>query len=156
MDPSLVGGGRAASEYRHNPVSSKLAHALLTEAAPVHPDVVAFKQAAERYHRECVDALNDGDRTGYTERWAPTSLGIQPAAQRSMAAPGLPVRSRKPPRAGVRVLLDRVISGETRATTSDPQPTSSPISIARSIQSSRSIQGYECESRRGGQDRRSA
>ena len=56
MDPALVGGGRAASEYRHNPVaSSSLTRALLTEAAPVHPDVVAFTQAAERYHRECVD-----------------------------------------------------------------------------------------------------
>src|SRR5919201_4496090 len=112
MAPPFGGGGRAASKYRHYPVSFKLADALLTEAAPVHPDVVAFKQAAERYHRECVDALNDGDLTGYTEQWAPTSLGLQPEDQRSMAASGLPVRSRKTPRAGVRVLLDRVISGE--------------------------------------------
>src|ERR671931_1726018 len=99
MAPPWGGVAGPAPEYRHNPVSFKLADALLTEAAPVHPDVVAFKQAAERYHRECVDALNDGDLTGYTERWAPTSLGIQPADHRSMAASGLPVRLRKPPRA---------------------------------------------------------
>src|SRR5919197_4282035 len=112
MAPPWGGVAGPAPEYRHNPVSFKLADALLTEAAPVHPDVVAFKQAAERYHRECVDALNDGDLTGYTERRASTSLGIQRADQRSTGAPDLRMRSRKPPRAGVRVLLDRVINGE--------------------------------------------
>jgi RNA polymerase sigma-70 factor (ECF subfamily) len=98
---------------RLNQVKVKLADALLTEATRAHPDVATREQAATRYHRDCVDAVNHGDLSGYTERWAPDVAG------RPAGAPTIHGRARiarliadNNPRAGVRVLLDRVIASE--------------------------------------------
>jgi RNA polymerase sigma-70 factor (ECF subfamily) len=98
---------------RLNQARRKLAGALLTEAARVHPDLAAREQAAERYHHDCVDAVNHGNLSGYTERWAPDIAG-HPAG-----GPAIHGRARlarmiadNTPRAGVRVLLDRVIASE--------------------------------------------
>ena len=76
-----VAGPRPSTAITRS-ASSSLTRALLTEAAPVHPDVVAFTQAAERYHRECVDALNDGDLTGYRA----VGIDIEVACSRGFAS----------------------------------------------------------------------
>jgi RNA polymerase sigma-70 factor (ECF subfamily) len=98
---------------RLNQVKLKLAAALLTQAARVHPDVAAREQAAERYHRDCVAAVNRGDMSGYTERWAPDVAGLpsgEPAIHGSLQLARLVADNT--PRAGVRVLLDRVVASE--------------------------------------------
>jgi RNA polymerase sigma-70 factor (ECF subfamily) len=98
---------------RLNQVKLKLADALLIEAARAHHDLAAREQAAERYHRDCVDAVNHGDLSGYAERWASDVAG------HPVGAPTIQGRARiarmiadNTPRAGVSVLLDRVIASE--------------------------------------------
>lgn len=98
---------------RLNQVKLKLADALLIEAARAHPDIAAREQAAARYHRDCVDAVNDGDLSGYTERWAPNIAGHPTGAPAIHGRAGLTrMIADNTPRAGVRVLLDRVIASE--------------------------------------------
>jgi RNA polymerase sigma-70 factor (ECF subfamily) len=98
---------------RLNQVKLKLADALLTEAARTHPDVAARERAAERHHHDCVDAVNHGDLSGYTERWAPDIAG-RPAGGPAIHGRAALARmiADNTPRAGVRVLLDRVIASE--------------------------------------------
>jgi RNA polymerase sigma-70 factor (ECF subfamily) len=98
---------------RLNQVKLKLADALLSEAARAHPDVAARDRAAARYHHDCVDAVNEGDLSGYVERWAPDVAG------HPTGAPAIHGRAElarmiadNTPRAGVRVMLDRVIASE--------------------------------------------
>jgi RNA polymerase sigma factor (sigma-70 family) len=96
---------------RLSQVRVKLADALLAEATRAHPDAAAREQASERYHRECVDAFNDGDLSGFTETWAADITG------RPTGGPAIHGRARladtiadATPRSGVRVLLDTVIA----------------------------------------------
>lgn len=96
---------------RLNQVRLKLADALLFEATRAHPDVAAREEASECYHRECIDAFNDGDLSGFTDTWAPDITG------RPTGGPAIRGRARlaetiadATPRAGVRVLLDKVIA----------------------------------------------
>ena len=98
---------------RLNQVKLRLAEALLTEAARAHPDIPAREQAAARYHHDCVDAVNRGDLSGCTERWAPDVAGrlIGGPAIRGRAGLARAIADNTP-RAGVRVLLDRVIASE--------------------------------------------
>jgi RNA polymerase sigma factor (sigma-70 family) len=98
---------------RLNQVKVKLADALLIEASRAHPDIAAREQAAALYHRDCVDAVNDGDLSGYTERWARDIAGHPTGAPAIHGRAGLArMIADNTPRAGVRVLLDRVIASE--------------------------------------------
>jgi RNA polymerase sigma-70 factor (ECF subfamily) len=98
---------------RLNQVKLKLADALLTEAARAHPDIAAREQAAARYHHDCVNAVNQGDLSGYTERWAPDIAGHPSGGPVIHGRPRLArTIADNTPRAGVRVLLDRVIASE--------------------------------------------
>jgi RNA polymerase sigma-70 factor (ECF subfamily) len=96
---------------RLSQVRRKLADALLAEAARAHPDVAAREEAATRYQRDCVAAVNRGDLTGYTERWAPDITG-HPAGGSTIHGRAELARliADSTPLAGVRVRLDRVIA----------------------------------------------
>jgi RNA polymerase sigma-70 factor (ECF subfamily) len=98
---------------RLNQVKVKLADALLSEAARTHPDIVVREQAAQRYHRECVEAVNQGDLSGYTERWAADIVGHPTGGSVIHGRPQLArMIADNTPRAGVRVGLERVIASQ--------------------------------------------
>jgi RNA polymerase sigma-70 factor (ECF subfamily) len=108
---TIVGVPVGTVRSRLSQVRLKLADALLAEATRVHPDIAARDQADARYQRECIAALNDGDLSGYTERWATDIAGHRsggpPIIGRNRLAETIADAT---PRAGVRVLLDRVIA----------------------------------------------
>ncbi|MBA3672780.1 MAG: nuclear transport factor 2 family protein, partial [Gemmatimonadaceae bacterium] len=63
------------------------------------------------YHRECVEAFNTGDLSGFTETWAPDIAGHpvdQPVITGRARLAGMIADAT--PRAGVQVLLDKVIA----------------------------------------------
>jgi hypothetical protein len=73
--------------------------------------LAAHEQASARYYRDCIDAFNGGELSSFTERWAADIAGHHSG--------GPPIIGRQElagtiadatPRAGVTVLLDRVIA----------------------------------------------
>jgi len=90
----------------------RLVDALLLEAARAHPDVAARDQAAARYYGHCVHAVNAGDLSGYSERWEPDVAGHTAGSAIRGRARLAGMIADNTPRAGVRVLLDRVIASD--------------------------------------------
>lgn len=96
---------------RLNQVRHKLADALMEEATLAHPDVGARDAAGDRYYRDCVDAANRGDFSGYAETWAPDITGRTPTGPTIRGRDRLVrMMTDSTPGAGVQVQLDRVIS----------------------------------------------